>query len=193
MFKDKRALVLALGIFALLIGGVSLYKTRVASGTTDEEEFHQTVRNALAELNYSAGTTGNSPTATDTTNNLANFIYYRSGVQLSQANKNSLTLNEYKAQTESKRVTQAQLADILTTVAFEKLVTLSDTDINAMAETLRGFNSPDLLINYPGFRQSVNLRANGEGTINPAIFIAQLKDAQADEMNYQNQLAANPI
>jgi hypothetical protein len=190
MFKDKRALVLALGIFALLIGGVSLYKTNVASGTTDQEQFQQTVRNALAELNFS---TGNSPlTINAATNNLANFIRYRSGVQLSQTNKDSLSLNEQKAQTESKRITQAQLADILTTVACEKLVTLSDSDIDAMAESLRGFNSPNLLVNYPGFRQSVVLRADGEGTMDPAVFIAQLKDARAAEINYQNQLAIDP-
>ena len=190
MLKNKRALVFALIVFTLLIGGLSLYKTREVSGTTDEEEFNQTVRDALAELNFS---NGNSPAAINAaTNNLANFIYYRSGVQLSQTNKGSLSRNEYKSRTESKRVTQAQLADIFTTVAFEKLVTLSDSDIDQMAETLRGFNSPDLLTNFPGFRKHVKLRANGEGTIDPTVFIAQLKDARASEINYQSQMAANP-
>lgn len=194
MLKNKNTMALAIGIFVLLIAGVSLYKTRIASGTTDEEQFHQGVRDALTEINLSAASSpGNSPTTiSSTTDNLANFIYYRSGVQLSQLNKDSLSASEYKAQTESKRVTQSQLADILTTVAFEKLATLSDSDIDAMAETLRGFNSPDLLANYPYFRQSTMIRADGEGTISPSDFVTQLKSARTEEINYQNQLSANP-
>lgn len=186
MFKDKRTLVLVLGIFALLIGGVSLYKTRVTSGETYEEEFHQRVRNALAELNFS---TENSPIDINkTTNNLANFIYYRSGIQLSQTNKDSLSLIEQKAQAKSKKIPQAQLADILTTVASEKLVTLSDSDIDAMADSLRGFNTPEVSANFPSLRMAVKLRSSGEGRMEPASFIAHLKEARTDEINYKAQV-----
>lgn len=188
MFKDKRAFALALGIFALITSGVFLYKTNVTSGSTHKEEFQQKVRNALAELNFSPGNSQDNINAS--TNKLAKFIYYRSGIKLSKATKDSLSSKEQKAQTESKRITQTQLAEALTTVACEKLAVLSDSDIDAMADNLRGFNTPEVSAAYLNLRKTVKLRANGEGTMEPADFVKRLKNARADEIDYQNQAGA---
>ncbi len=188
MFKDKRAIALALGIFVLIISGVFLYRTNLTSGSTHEEEFHQKVRNALAELNFSPGKSQDNINAS--TNKLAKFINYRSGIKLSKETKDFLSSKEKKAQTESKRITQTQLAEALTTVACEKLAVLSDSDIDAMADNLRGFKTPEVSAAYPDFRETVKLRANGEGTMEPADFVKRLKNARADEIDYQNQTGA---
>lgn len=124
MFKNKKRLALAFTIFALLTGGVFFWKATVTYGVTDDEESRQSYRNALSELNLS--TRSNAAEIAVSSNNLANFIYYRSGIRLSQANKDSLMQSEQKAWAESKRITQSQLADAMTTVAYEKLATFSD-------------------------------------------------------------------
>jgi hypothetical protein len=59
-----------------------------------------------------------------------------------------------------------------------------------MADNLRGFKTPEVSAAYPDFRETVKLRANGEGTMEPADFVKRLKNARADEIDYQNQTGA---
>jgi hypothetical protein len=193
MSRDRRVIALALGIFALITSGVFLYGTNLTSGSTNNEKFHrekfhQRVRNALAELNFSPGKSQDN--INDSTNKLAKFINYRSGIKLSKETKDLLSSKEKKSQTESKRITQTQLAEALTTVAFEKLAVLSDSDIDAMADNLRGFKTPGVSDADSDFRGFVKLRANGEGMMEPADFVKRLKNARADEIDYQNQTGA---
>lgn len=170
---NPKKLAITLSLFALLISGVFLWKTTATSGTTDDEQFHQEMRNALAEINFSNG--NNLVAVNTTTSNLANFIYYRSGIQINQSNKNLLNQSEQNALDHSKRINKYQLAQILTDVAYEKLVTLSDADINSMAENLSGFYAPNMLPVFQDGRRFVRLRANGEGTMEPNSFISRLK------------------
>lgn len=173
-------------MFALLISGIFFWKTTATYGITYEDEFHQGVRNALAEINLS--TSNNLNAINSSSDNLANFIYYRSGVQLNQKNKDSLSQTEQNALEQSTRVSQGQLTQILTDVSFEKLVTLSDSQISAMSETLRGFNSADLSPVFIDGRRFVRLRSTGEGTMDPAYFENKLKEQRNSEIDYQNRL-----
>ncbi len=84
-------------------------------------------------------------------------------------------------------ITQTQLAEILTDVAFNKLVTLSDSDLSYMAETLRGFNTPAYSAAHPNAREFVRLRANGEGIMEPADFVNELKSIRNDEISFRNR------
>ncbi len=189
MFRNKRTLVLGLSLFALLIGGILSWRTNSASSSTSAEEFRQGVRNALAEINLPTGS--NRAIIDASSGNLANFIYYRSGVQLSQPNKILLSENEQKSWEQSKRVTQSQLAQILTEVSFDKLVTLSDSDINNMSETLRGFNASGLSSTYAIFRSSVRPRSNGEGLMEPEYFISQIKSIRDSEITCRLRNSCN--
>ena len=187
--SNNKKLCITLVIFTLLISGVLFWKTSFTSGTTNDEAFRQGMRNALAEINFS---TGNAPVSVSTTtNNLANFINYRTGIQLSQTNKNLLIQNEQSALDNSKRIDKFQLAQILTDVAYEKLVTLSDADINNMSENLRGFNAPNMPPDYQGFRDFVHLRADGEGTMQPSQFINQLKSIRDNQIAYNRKQTAS--
>ncbi len=179
---NYKKLGITLVVFALLISGVLFWKTNSTSGTTDDEAFHQGIRNALSEINFS---TGNAPVSVSTTtNNLANFINYRSGIQLSQTNKNLLIQNEQYALDNSQRINKYQLAQILTDVAYEKLVTLSDADINSMADNLRGFNTANMPQDYQSIRNLISIRADGEGTMDPNEFVSRLKSIRDDQIAY---------
>lgn len=161
----------------IAIGGMFFWKAVSTSGNSNEQEFHQGIRNALSEISFPDN---NSAVAINSaTNNLSNFIYYRSGVQLNRTNKNLLAQNEQSAWTNSKRITKTDLAQILTDVSFEKLVTLTDADINNMAETLRGFNpSGGLPSSHQSLRSEVKVRADGEGAMLPNQFINELKSTR---------------
>lgn len=179
MFKNKNKSIVSLSILILLVGGILIWKINTTSGETDKEVFNQEIRNALAELNFPNGNNNDAPTVSAASANFANFISYRSGVQLNQSNKDLLSQSEQSAWSQSKRITTNQLAQILTDVSIEKLVILTDSDINNMSETLRGFNPPGgLPQDYQDVRGLVKPRSNGEGTMNPSEFIAQLKSTR---------------
>lgn len=110
---------------------------------------------------------------------------------MSQANKDFLQQSEQQALSQSKTIMPADLSQILATVANERLASLSDTDIDNITETLRGFSHPNL---PAGFQQSrrelVKLRRNGEGTIPVADFKNQLKEARDVEFAARNRTGA---
>lgn len=178
----RRNLLLFLIFSAVTISGILLWKAPPAIGITNGEEINLRVSNSLAELNLPDS--NNLAQINDAPNNLSNYLNYRSGVSLSQTNKDSLKLSEQKSWAQDKKVSQTQLAQIMTDVAFERLTTLSDPDISSMAETLRGFNDPGLPAIFG--RSNVLLRANGEGSLDPQYFISQLAYTRNAQVAYVN-------
>lgn len=177
MKKNNLKLISFCAFVALVMGGVFFWKATSTSSTSNTQEFYQGVRNALSEINLPDS--NNAVAINSAADNFSNFINYRSGVQINQSNKNLLTQSEQSAWSNSKRITKADLAQILTDVSFERLVALSDSDINNMAETLRGFNPPGgLPSSYQSIRGSVKVRADGEGAMMPNQFIGQLKSTR---------------
>lgn len=184
MSQSKKLIATSLGIFVFLTAGVFMWTATSTSGTTSDAEFEQEMRNALSEVNLA--TSNNALAISTSPDNLSNFIYNRSGVQFSQANKNSLRQIEEQAWSQSKRITQSGLTDALTQASFEKLVTLSDTDIDNMAFTLTGLDAPDLPPNFND-RDKVMLRITGEGIMSVNDFKNQVKSAR------NNSIACTPI
>jgi hypothetical protein len=79
------------------------------------------------------------------TNSLANFINYRSGIALSGAIKTRLTQLEAETLSHDRRgLATDALASVLTETALEKVASMTDAEINNTAEVLRGFNAPTL-------------------------------------------------
>ncbi len=186
---------MALTFISLLIGGILFWQANVISGTTGDAEFNQKLRDALAEINFA---NSNDELAIDTAaDNLTNFIYYRSGIQLSEPNRDSLSQSEQSSFSQSKKISQSQLAKILTDVSFERLVTLTDSEINLIAETLRGFNPPGGLPTvYQGVRGRVKPRADGEGAMEPERFVNQIKasrDAFLDGKSAETEMTKTAL
>jgi len=190
MHSTKRNL-LVLALVLIFIGVIFFRVSGPASGITNREEFNQQIRNSLAELQLPKQ--NNSLLITGSADRLSDFIYYRSGASLSTANKETLRQSEQLFWNESKRVSQQELAQILTDVAFEKLVTLSDQDVDNVTDILRGFNDPSMPAAFQAHRNKVTLRANGEGTMDPQYFAAQLKYARDAQIDYnQNGRGSYP-
>ena len=186
MYLTKK-IAFSLGLIVLTISGLFLWKANAASGLTNRDDFNLQVLHSLVELNLPKS---NDQTVIDAApDNLSNYINYRSGISLSKANKEALRLAEQKSWDQAKRIGQPQLAQILTDVAFEKLGSLSDTDINNMAETLCGFNDQALPENFKRGKRMVKLRANGEGWLDPKDFISQLSSARDAQFAF-NQLGS---
>lgn len=184
MSQNKKLITLSLAMFVALTAGVFMWTATTTSGTTDSAEFKQEIRNAISEANLAKN---NDTTAIYATpDNLANFIYNRSGIQFSQTNKDSLRLIEQQAWNQSKRITQGGLANALTQVSFERLVNLSDTDIDNMAVTLTGFDAPGLSNFYQGSRDTVVLRFTGEGRMTKTAFKNQVQFARDNAVACQS-------
>jgi len=165
MAKNKRVLAfLAAALCVLSVAIIAAFwKTDVSSGTTGLEEFHQHVREGLAEI--SLPTSNDAAAINSAADNLGNFINYRSGVQISQANKDLLKNTEQNFRSQGKKITPDQLSQILTDVAVERFPTITEAEINSAMESLRGFNHPDLPLGFKKGRIYVYPRGNGEGTM----------------------------
>jgi hypothetical protein len=187
----KKKIILVFSLAALTFSAMFFWKTSSTSGITNGEEFNQKIRNSMAEVNLPR--TNDSAAITTASESFSNYVYYRSGVNLGPTNKSLLRQIEQNAWNQSKKISNSQLAQILTDVAFEKLVTLTDSDINNMAETLRGFNDRSLPAVYQNGRTMVRLRANGEGSMEPQYFVSQLISIRNTQTAYsQNPYGGRP-
>lgn len=145
--------------FCALVFGALTWKLNTSSGSTKTEEYHQKIRNGLAEINIPRNKNSHSINAAP--DSLSNFIYHRSGLKISKSNKSTLRFAEQNAWNDSKRVDAASLTRIITDIALEKISTLSDSEIADITDSLRGFNAPGLPEGYQKGQRVVKLRASG--------------------------------
>lgn len=172
MFVSKIKQAFAVGFLSITICVLG-WQTNFAQAKNYEEEFHREIGNALAEINLP--TTNNPAETNAVADNLANFIFYRSGVQLSQANKDLLRELEEKSWQQSKRINRGYLTRILSDIAIEKITKATDADINYIAKNLGGFDAPDLPESFKKGNKTLMLRASGAGYIEEEEFIEQAK------------------
>ena len=175
MLRLKRNLIFIFSVLfvATLIFGAVNWQTNRAQTKNYEEEYQQAIRNALAEIDFPAANT--APGINSAAENLSNFMSYRAGVSLSQANKDLLRELEQKSWNQSKRINRGPLAGILTDLAIEKISNATDEDINYAAEKLSGFDAPDLPESFKRGKRTVMFRASGAGSIEKDEFIEQAK------------------
>jgi flagellar basal body-associated protein FliL len=183
MVRNSKTIIIALVIVTVTVAGGLFWKLNSVGAISPSEEYKQRIRNALSEINLSNDQTLVS--ANSSSASLSDFIYYRSGVQLSQANKDSLAQIQMNSLIQTKKVSQDQLAQIITDVAFEKLVSFSDANISSMSDSLCGCSDPNL---PPDFKRDiVKLRANGEGIMPKTTFVSQLIYARDAEISYRQK------
>lgn len=175
--------------FCGLVFGTLTWKANTSSGITNTEEYYQKVRNGLAEINIPTSNNINSINAAP--DSLSNFLYYRSGVQISTSTKNTLRSAEQNAWTNSKRVDAATLTQIITDIAIERIPTLSDSEIADITESSRPFNAPNLPEGFQKGRRSVLLRASGIGRMPADEFSQELTGLR--DGGIQSKVARNLI
>ncbi|MFN6962869.1 MAG: hypothetical protein ACK4S4_03795 [Pyrinomonadaceae bacterium] len=183
--KTKRSFAVA-AVCLLAVAATSLiWSSSISTGATPDQAFKQQIRNGLAEVGLP--TSNNLSQISAATNNLADFVYYRSGVQISNSNKSLLGTVEQSFWADSKRIAVSQLSEILTDVIVERIPQLTDTQIASATETLRGFNAPGLPTGFQQGRSNVKLRANGEGTLYATDFqseVTSIRNGGVDKAEY---------
>lgn len=185
----KIALLATLPILVAVLGSIFVFKTTVTSGTTTTEEYKQQIRNGLAEINLP--NQNNSNAINSVPENLSNFINYRSGVQISQTNKNLLQTTEQNFWNDSRRIDASELAQILTLIATERTPNLTNTDITSITDSLRGFNDSALPAGFQQGRNTVKLRSNGTGRMTATSFTNELTNFR--DGGIESKIAQNLI
>ena len=156
------------------------WKTQLNQSQTPEqkqqqkEAFHARVREGIGK-EFQQGNSLDLPSyARASVEAVANFTARRSGIKLSpQVRKRLALMEEALLLGNSRRITPEELSDILAETAVERISSLTNSEIDNGAETLRGFGSADA---NPQTRCCIRLRANRIGGIKPDAFAAQVKD-----------------
>lgn len=173
------------GAYLLVVGAaVFLMKTQMTSGTTNLESANQKTQNALTEIGFPRG--NNLTLINQASNGLANFIYYRSGVQLTVNNKNALTNVEQASWNSSKKISPDELSGFIAQISNDRIAALADDEIVTITDTLKGFNSPGLPQKFQSGRNLVKLRADGEGIMSASKFSDSLKQVRDTEAASRN-------
>lgn len=183
----SRRILWVAGYAAVFIAAFVYLKSDSSKGTTLNEAYKQEIRNALAEIDLpSSNNLTEISTASD---DLSDFMNYRSGIQLDQANKNLLNTTEQGFWNDSKIINLHGLAEAMTEVAVERIPTLTNAEIAAITESLRGFNAPGLPVGYANARNYVHLRGRVMNSMLATSFsneLTNLRDGQIDSKVTQN-------
>ncbi len=175
----KKLYFFAIGFcFCALVFGTLTWKLNTSSGNTNTEEYHQKIRKGLVELNLP--TSNHTPAINAVPQRISNFIHYRSGVQISGANRNILRSAERNAWNDSKRVDAATLAQILTDITIERIPTTSDSEITEITDSLRGFDAPGLPKGFQKSRNMVKFRASAVNRMPADEFNSELTKIRND-------------
>lgn len=178
--RSRKFLALLFASYSAIMGVFIFVTSSRVQGITLSQETQQKVQNALAEA---ACPTSNTSTAISAAaDNLSTFVSGRSGIQLSSTNKSALTAAEQYSWQNNKKLSPRDLAQILTAVANDKLVTLSNNDVDAITESLRGFNDVNLPTALQVGRDTAKLRANGSGEMKDEEVVDHLKSMRDTEM-----------
>ncbi len=145
---------LTLAIYAILPGPT-------AKAITGLEDFRQKVRSGLAEIDLPINADQNSIDAAAI--KLPEFIRYRSGVDISKTNLETIRRLELEARLSGTGVSISQLSRKLAEIGIRRTEKLTDAEIDYVVENLRGFYAPDLPEGFKKGRSTVRLRASGRG------------------------------
>ncbi len=172
--KNKIRNLLILGYVAVLLIAFVVIKSDTTTGVTTSEVYKQQVRNGLAEANVPKS--ANPGEIEAGVNSLSDFVYNRSGVQLSFVNKNHLRTTEQNFSTDSRKVRSKVLAQIISKIAVEQIPQLSDAQIASITDSFRGFYAPGVPAAYAQSRNYTAMRASGRGRLPVEQFKKEFTD-----------------
>jgi hypothetical protein len=176
LLRQARFVVIVLLVVCVAVIAFSVWRVPVVKSNPDGlQQFQTRLRDGVGNEIILAAPGDSSQRVNDSVNSLASFIYYRSGVSFSDATKNRLSVMETNVLSGAQRhLTPVELRDILTDIALERLATLTPQQIEYAAETLRGFNHPQLPEVFRDGRDYVALRASRVDKLTPAELVDYL-------------------
>lgn len=177
----SRRILWAAGYVAVFIAAFVYLKSDSSRGTTLNEAYKQEIRNALAEIDFPSS--NNLTEISTATNNLSDFMNYRAGVQLDQATKNLLNTTEQEFWSQSKHIDPHVLAQIITELTIDQIPSLTNAQIEDIAESFSGFSAQGLPQTLALGRLDVALRASGRGFMSKSGFISELTQLRDQGVN----------
>lgn len=140
-------------------------------GTPEErarhrEQFIASIREGISTIG-ALSSNSNGDDTQSTVDSLAGFIRTRTGITLPEATRIHLAaIEEATLKTGTGSISINKLSKILSNWVLERAATLSDRELDAAEDTLRGFITPELSANPPpklaelGQRKNLHLRAS---------------------------------
>lgn len=156
-------------------------QSQPAKSITGLEKFKDDVRMGLAEIDLPQ-----SPDESEIdagVRRFADFVYYRSGLKISDANLSLLGKQELVSQMSYTGVSRRKLSRHIASNALSRLPKLTDAEIDYIAENLRGFYFPGLPEGYRKGRSTITLRGDGRGRMDLENFRSEFRVVRDSGVN----------
>ena len=132
----RRPLIVIAMAFAFVVLGVAAWRAPEPPARASSSEERQNLQKQLRKgIGSEVRFASRAEQADDAVASAAEFIYWRSGIQMSDKTKKSLAKAEKDVLNgKSPHITAGELTDDMTTAVVERLATLTDDEINAAVE-----------------------------------------------------------
>lgn len=172
------ALAIALGCVAASSGDSIRRTAAVANDVVaqSKESFKASVRDGVGSEVQFAKAGDDAKNVRASVESAVQFMRRRSGVDLRGQTKTRLADMEASALAgASRRITPEELSEIIAATALERISVASDDEINRAAETLKGFDAPDLPDSFRRGRTQVRLRSSLASGMSEEKFVSSVK------------------
>lgn len=132
--QRRRSMAIALVIAFVLVGGAAVWRASrlpaEAASSGDKQELHKRLRKGVGSEVRFASAAANPEQIDDAVGSTAEFIYWRSGLRMSDETKERLVEAESNVlRGKAQRITLDELTDNLTTAVVDRLAILTDEEL----------------------------------------------------------------
>lgn len=169
--QRRRLMAIALAVACVMVGGVAVWRAsrlKAEASSVDTRNLQERLRKGVGSEVRFASATSKPEQITEAVGSTADFIYWRSGLRMSDATKQKLVEAESNVLNgKVSHLTIEELTGNLTAAVANRLATLTDEDIRQTAEV----SSDEYGV--------ISSRANGKwGVLTQKEFIQQAKSGR---------------
>jgi len=136
--QRRHSLAIALAVAFVLVGGAAVWhasKLPAEASSADKQEMHKRLRKGVGSEVRFASAAADPQQIDEAVSSTDEFIYWRSGLRMSDETKKRLAKAESDVlKGKAKRITLDELTDNLTTAVGDRLATLTDEEIQQVAD-----------------------------------------------------------
>ena len=136
--QRRHSLAIALAVAFVLVGGAAVWhasRLPAQASSEDKQELHKRLRKGVGSEVRFASAAANAQQIDEAVSSTDEFIYWRSGLRMSDETKKRLAKAESDVlKGKAKRITLDELTDNLTTAVGDRLANLTDEEIQQVAD-----------------------------------------------------------
>jgi hypothetical protein len=136
--QRRHSLAIALAVALVLVGGAAVWQASrlpAEASSEDKRQLHERLHKGVGSEVKFASAAANAEQVDEAVGSTDAFIYWRSGLRMSDDTKKRLAKAESDVlKGKSKQITLGELTDNLTTAVVERLATLTDEEIELVAD-----------------------------------------------------------